>query len=193
MILIDVLSSGEQRLTDFFRLIEGLPPTTTCTPSSATTSRSCFASTCTPVTRCPTSCAARRPTFYRSAGDAVTYETWAQGVMVTVAQEGLAQRVFGGDIEPDTKEALTIPSPPKRMEACGRVPGPVPPALTRKATRYHRPPRPKVGDGDNVEALFVLRSRVHRIPTQASCQAPRDRCHGLARRPGLRVEIFNAA
>lgn len=78
----------------------------------------------------PNALGGRRTHFYESAGKNTSYATHDNGVTISVNQTGIAQRYFGGTIEPGPgKKYLTIPA---RAEAHGR----------------------RAGEFDNLEFLF---------------------------------------
>ncbi|MCX6994131.1 MAG: hypothetical protein NT011_13455 [Kiritimatiellaeota bacterium] len=69
----------------------------------------------------PNALGGRRTHFYARAGKATSYAVHDNGVTVSVNQTGIAQRYFGGTIEPGPgKKYLTIPA---RAEAHGRRAG----------------------------------------------------------------------
>lgn len=57
-----------------------------------------------------------RTNFYAQASKATSHEVTGDGAMVTVAQQGIRQRLFGGEIHPVNAKWLTIPA---RAEAYG--------------------------------------------------------------------------
>jgi hypothetical protein len=69
----------------------------------------------------PNALGGKRTHFYARAGKATSYAVHKNGVTVSVNQTGIAQRYFGGTIEPGPgKKYLTIPA---RAEAHGRRAG----------------------------------------------------------------------
>lgn len=69
----------------------------------------------------PNTLGGRRTHFYARAGKATSYAIHDNGVTISVNQTGIAQRYFGGTIEPGPgKTYLTIPA---RAEAHGRRAG----------------------------------------------------------------------
>lgn len=69
----------------------------------------------------PNALGGRRTHFYARAGKATSYAIHDNGVTISVNQIGIAQRYFGGTIEPGPgKKYLTIPA---RAEAHGRRAG----------------------------------------------------------------------
>lgn len=59
----------------------------------------------------------KRTNFYADAAKAVSSRGDAEGAVVTVAQQGIAQRIYGGVIRPRAGKYLTIPA---HAEAYGR-------------------------------------------------------------------------
>jgi hypothetical protein len=68
----------------------------------------------------PNALGGQRTHFYANAGKATSYAVQENGVTVSVNQTGIAQRYFGGTIEPVNAKYLTIPA---RAEAHGRRAG----------------------------------------------------------------------
>lgn len=68
----------------------------------------------------PNAVGGRRTHFYAQAARGITYDVTPDGAEVAIHQEGIAQRFYGGKIEPVNSKYLTIPVDP---EAYGRRAG----------------------------------------------------------------------
>jgi hypothetical protein len=95
--------------------------------------------------------------FYADAADSVSTETLPDGVEIRIDKAGIAQRYYGGDIEPVNRSHLWIPA--KDSPAEGRVP--------REFWPFDKVVFTEKGQGFAIkegEILFWLVSHVHQDP-----------------------------
>jgi len=89
--------------------------------------------------------------FYGRAARATSYRVTGQGAVVAIAQEGIAQRYYGGTIRPRRRRMLAIPA---RPEAEGKTPREFPDLF---------PVRKKTGFGGRQARGFLARREGRRI------------------------------
>ena len=98
-----------------------------------------------------------RTHFYLRAAEATNFRVTGKGVVISINQLGIRQRILGGTIVPRKARALTIPVSP---EAYGKRAREFPDLVLIKTNQRGSTILARIGQGDRVEPLFVLKKRV---------------------------------